>query len=96
MALVRGRQDFVVTVNGVEFLMCDGTREVNCRATVELLRNRFGSSDDREDIAAFVRNRDTIESVANDKYRAGQTESGSDPEIIVTETDMASPLSRKI
>jgi len=95
MALVRGRQDFVVTVNGVEFLMCDGTREVNCRATVELLRNRFGSSDDREDIAAFARHRDTIENIASDKYSAGKIETGHDPEIIITETDMASPLSRK-
>jgi hypothetical protein len=96
MALVRGREDFLVTVNGVEFLMRDGVREVTCRAALELLRHRFGSSDGLSDEAAFARNRETIESVASDKYSAGKTEAGPDPEIIITERDMASPLSRKI
>ena len=96
MALIRGRQDFLVTVNGVEFLMRDGVREVTCRAALELLRHRFGSSDDRSDEAAFVRNRDTIETIASDKYNAGRIEAGPDPEIVITEMDMASPLSRKI
>jgi hypothetical protein len=95
VTLVRNRQEFLCTVNGVEFLMQDGTREVACRASLELLRNRFGSSDRDSDAAAFARNRNAIEDAANIKYLAGRTESSADPEIIVTESDMASPLSRK-
>jgi hypothetical protein len=44
----------------------------------------------------FVRNRDAIENAANVKYHAGNTEIGADPEILVTESDMASPLSQKL
>jgi hypothetical protein len=96
MPLVRGRQDFVITVNGVEFLMHDGLREITCRAAQELLRNRFGSQDRTGDEHIFASNRDAIEDAARAKYHAGDTEIGSDPEIIVTESDMASPLSRKL
>lgn len=96
MSLVRRRQEFVSTVNGVEFLMHDGVRDVACRAAVELLRNRFGSHDHIGDEQVFACNREAIESVARDKYRAGRTEIGHDPEIIVMELDMASPLSQKL
>jgi Protein of unknown function (DUF1488) len=96
MPLVRGRQEFVSTVNGVEFLMHDGLREIACRATQELLRNRFGSQDRTSDERTFARNRDVIEDAARAKYHAGDTEIGSDPEVIVTESDLASPLSRKL
>jgi len=96
MSLIRRRQEFVSTVNGVEFLMHDGVREVACRAARELLRNRFGSQDRTGDERVFSSNRDAIESIANDKYDAGRTEVGPDPEIIVTESDMASPLSQKL
>jgi len=96
MPLVRRRQEFVSTVNGVEFLMHDGVREVACRAALELLRNRFGSQDRAGDEQAFACNRDAIERIANDKYHAGKTETGADPEIVVTESDMASPLSQKL
>lgn len=96
MPLVRGRQEFVSTVNGVEFLMHDGRREVACRATLDLLRNRFGSQGQTDDERMFVRNRDAIENAASAKYRAGNTENGADPEILVTESDMASPLSQKL
>lgn len=96
MPLVRGKQEFVSTVNGVEFLMHDGLREVACRATRDLLRNRFGSQDRAGDERAFVRNRDAIEHAASAKYLAGNTEIGTDPEIVVTESDMASPLSQKL
>jgi hypothetical protein len=96
MPLVRGRQEFVSAVNGVEFLMHDGLREVACRATVDLLRNRFGSQGQTDDERMFVRNRDAIENAASAKYHAGNTEIGADPEILVTESDMASPLSQKL
>jgi hypothetical protein len=46
-----------------------------------------------DDERAFTCNRDVIERLTSDKYRAGKTEVGFDPEIIVTESDMASPLS---
>jgi len=96
MPLVRGKQEFVSTVNGVEFLMHDGLKEVSCRATLDLLRNRFGSQDPTSDVRTFVRNRDAIEHAASAKYFAGHTEAGADPEIVVTESDMASPLSLKL
>jgi F420-0:gamma-glutamyl ligase len=96
MPLVRGRHEFSNAINGVEFLMQDGTREVACRASVELLRNRFGSNDPDGDTLAFTRNRDAIERAAAMKYLAGRTEAGGDPEVVVTEWDMTSPLSRKI
>jgi hypothetical protein len=56
MSLMRRRNEFVITVNGVEFLIHDGLREVACRAALELLRNRFGSNDrDRDELAFAAR-----------------------------------------
>jgi hypothetical protein len=96
MSLTRRKLEFAGTVNGVEFLMHDGARDIACRASLELLRNRFGSQDGAGDANAFSSNRDAIEDVARIKYQAGQTEPGADPEVIVTESDMASPLSQKL
>jgi hypothetical protein len=85
MSLVRRKQEFASTVNGVEFIMHDGLREVACRAAVELLRNPFGSRNRMGDGQAFTCNRDALEGVASDKCRAGKTEIGFDPEIIITD-----------
>jgi hypothetical protein len=52
MSLMGRRNEFVITVNGVEFLMHDGLREVAYRAALEFLRNQFGSNDhDRDELA---------------------------------------------
>jgi hypothetical protein len=96
MPLVRSRQELVSTVNGVEFLMHDGLKEVACRATLDLLRNRFGSQGQTDDERMFVRNRSAIENAASTKYHVGDTEIDADPEILVAESDMASPLSQKL
>lgn len=76
--------------------MHDGVRELTCRAAIELLRNRFGRQVGHGDERAFACNRDAIERAAGKRCRAGKTEIGFDPEIVVTEWDMASPLSRKL
>ncbi len=96
MPLLRRRPEFVSTQNGVEFLMHDGERDVICCATLDLLRQRFGSRDPASDEQVFSSNRDAIESIASSKYQAGKTEAGAGPEILVTEWDMASPLSLKL
>jgi Protein of unknown function (DUF1488) len=96
MPLLRRKPEFVSTLNGVEFLMHDGEREVTCCATRDLLRNRFGSKDRAGDEHAFSENRHAIESIASSKYEAGKTEAGADPKILITEWDMASPLSLKL
>ena len=97
MPLRRSKEQIIATMNGVKFLMEDGSTEVPCRATRELLEDRFGSNGAREeDEKAFHLNRVTIEQAASAKYDAGQIEPHIDPKIIVTTTDMASPLSRKM
>src|SRR5262245_15738295 len=97
MPLTRSKEQFLTTMNGVKFLMEDGPMEVPCRATRELLGDRFGSNGERdEDEKAFRLNRAAIEQAASDKYDAGEVESRVDPKIVVTAGDMASPLSRKM
>lgn len=87
----------MVTMNGVKFLMADGSTEVPCRASRELLGERFDSNGDPSgDERAFRLHREAIEQAASDKYDAGQIEPRIDPKIIVTASDMASPLSRKM
>jgi Protein of unknown function (DUF1488) len=96
MPLKRSKEQILTTMNGVKFLMEDGLTEVPCRATRELLGDRFGSNGDQaEDEKAFRLNRVAIEQAASDKYDAGQVEPYVDPKIVVTGWDMASPLSRK-
>jgi uncharacterized protein DUF1488 len=97
MPLSRAREDILVTMNGVKFLMQDGATEVPCRATRDLLAERFDSDGERDaDEAAFQRHRVAIERAASDKYDAGGVEDRADPKVVVTPFDMASPLSRKM
>jgi len=96
MPLTRAGEEFVTTSAGVDFLMEDGNVEVACRATREMLRDRFGSDNDEADAEAFSDNRIEIEQAASDKYDAGKLEVGSDILVILTGDDMSSPLSQKI
>ena len=96
MPLTRSKEQILTTMNGVKFLMEDGSTEVPCTATRELLEDRFGNGDRDEDEKAFRLNRAAIEQAASDKYDAGEVEPRVDPKIVVTARDMASPLSRKI
>jgi hypothetical protein len=97
MPLSRSRDQILVTMNGIKFLMQDGPTEVPCRATRELLAERFDSKGDLDnDEAAFRRHRVVIEQAASAKYDAGETEDRIDPKVILTPYDLASPLSRKL
>jgi hypothetical protein len=97
MPLTRSKEEILITMNGVKFLMADGSTEVPCRASRELLEDRFGSNGDQvEDEKVFRLNRTAIEKAASDKYDAGQVEPYVDPKVVVTAWDMASPLSRKM
>jgi hypothetical protein len=97
MPLRRSREDILVTMNGVRFLMRDGETEVTCRAASELLAERFGSNGEPNDNErVFLVNRVAIEQAASRKYDAGEIEPRMDPRVVVTATDMASPLSRKL
>jgi hypothetical protein len=95
--LTRSKEQILVSMKGVKFLMADGATEVPCTASHDLLEEKFGSNGDPdEDGKAFLGNRTAIEKAASDKYDAGQIEPSEDPKIIVTAYDMASPLSRKM
>jgi hypothetical protein len=96
MPLTRSKEEILVTMMGVKFLMHDGKTEVACRASRELLRHRFGSSDRHSDGEMFKIHRGAIEKVASDKFDAGMLEPPPDARVVITETDMASPLSRKV
>jgi hypothetical protein len=97
MPLSRSKEQILVTMNGVKFLMQDGGLEVPCRATRELLADRFDSNGESDgDEKAFVLHREAIEQAASDKYDAGETEPNIDPKVVVTARDMASALSRKM
>jgi len=96
MPLTRSTEQILVTMMGVKFLMHDGKTEVACRVSRELLRYKFGSSNRHADGEMFTIYRDAIEKTASDKYDAGMLEEPSDARVVVTETDMASPLSRKL
>lgn len=96
MPLKRSGPRMLITTEGIEFLMMDQSREVVCRAACDLLREKFGSSGADGDERAFLLNRDSIEKVASDKYDAGEIEPGEPRKVIVSASDMASPLSRKM
>ena len=97
MPLRRSKEQILSTMNGVKFLMADGPTEVPCRATPELLADRFGSNGEYNgDEEVFRLHRLAIEQAASDKYDAGEIEPHIDPKVIVTASDMASPLSRKM
>ncbi len=96
MPLKRSRPEILITTEGVEFLMQDESTEVPCRAEPELLREKFGSSGAADDERAFRLNRDSIEGAASAKYDAGDIEPHAPCKVIVSASDMASPLSRKM
>jgi Protein of unknown function (DUF1488) len=96
MPLKRSRPEFLVTTEGVEFLMSDESTEVPCRAECELLREKFGSSGADGDERAFRLNRETIEEAASNKYDAGKIEAHAPWKVVVSAFDMASPLSQKM
>jgi hypothetical protein len=96
MPLTRGKEQVLTTMMGVKFLMRDGDLDVACRAARGLLRHRFGSRDSDGDQDSFKLHRQAIEQAASNKYDAGKLEAHTDATITVTETDMASSLSRKM
>jgi Protein of unknown function (DUF1488) len=96
MPLKRSRPEILVTTEGVEFLMNDESTEVPCWAESELLREKFGSSGANGDERAFQLNRESIEGAASAKYDAGDIELHAPWKVIVSASDMASPLSRKM
>jgi hypothetical protein len=70
--------------------------EVPCRATLDLLADRFDSgATPNGHEQAFRLHRGAIEQAASDKFDEGNIEPHVDPKIVVTARDMASPLSRK-
>jgi hypothetical protein len=81
MPLTRSlKRQILITMNGVKFLMADGATEVPCRASRELLEDRFGSNGDQaEDEKAFREHRAAIEQAASNKYDAGEVEPVVDP-----------------
>jgi hypothetical protein len=96
MPLSRAREEVLSTMNGVKFLMRDRRMEVPCRATLDLLADRFdsnGTPSGQEQ--AFLLHRGAIEYAASVKFDEGDIEPHDDPKIVVTARDMASPLSRK-
>jgi hypothetical protein len=96
MPLSRGREKILTTANGVEFLMEDRGTQVPCEATLELLAGRFDSNGTPlAQQQAFLFHRLAIEQAASAKYDTGGIDLGVDRGIIVTASDMASPLSRK-
>src|SRR4051812_46907099 len=97
MPLTRSKENILITMNGVRFLMENGPTEVPCMATTELLTDRFGSDGSNEgNEKAFRQNREAIERAASDKFDAGRVESRIDTRIILSASDMSSPLSRKM
>jgi hypothetical protein len=97
MPLTRAREDFAATMNGVRFVMADGTTEIACRAASALLREQYGSEGEGAgDAAAFRDHRSAIERAASEKYDAGKIDRDAEVKIIVTSVDVASHLSLKI
>ena len=81
---------------GVKFLMTDGVSEVACRINKDVLRYRFGSSDPEGDMAVFRAHRNEIERAASEKFDLGRIEYSSDATVVISEEDLASPLSKKM
>jgi hypothetical protein len=97
MPLKRSKEQLLLSMNGVTFLMADGDTEVPCRVSQELLCDKFGSKGDRAgDETAFRLNRESIERAASDKYDTGELAPHSDARVIVIAADMASSLSKKM
>lgn len=73
MALIRDQEDFKFERHeGVYFWMKDGTAQVLCKISHEALRDRSARDGDGESLPdTFVRHRERIESIADEKYRRG-------------------------
>ena len=97
MPLSRAREEILTTMNGVKFLMKDKEEmEVPCRATLDLLTDRFDSGDTPNgQEQAFLLHRCAIEQAASAKFDEGDIEPHVDPKVVIAANDMASPLSRK-
>lgn len=96
MPLSRAREEILTTMNGVKFLMQDRGMEVPCRATIELLAERFNSDGTPSgNELAFLLHRGAIEQTASAKFDDGNVEPHVDPKVVIAPRDMASPLSRK-
>jgi hypothetical protein len=96
MPLTHGQEDIAATMNGVRFVMLDGTTQVACRAESALLQERYGSAGEGAgDAAAFNDYRPVIEQAASHKYDAGKIARNDEVKIVVTREDMASHLSLK-
>jgi hypothetical protein len=96
MPLTRGQQDIVATMNGVRFVMLDGTTEVACRANSALLQELYGSTGEGAgDLAAFNNYRSAIEQAASAKYDVGKIAANDEVKIVITVEDVASHLSLK-
>ena len=97
MPLSRAREEILTTMNGVKFLMQHKGMEVTCRATLDLLADRFDSgATPNGHEQAFLLHRSAIEQAASAKFDEGNIEPHVDPKVVITARDMASPLSRKL
>src|SRR4051794_37813368 len=97
MPLIRAREQVLTTMNGVNFLMKNREMEVPCRATLDLLADRFDSgTTPHEQEQAFLRHRVAMEQAASAKFDEGNIEPPLDPKVVVSAQDMASSLSRKL
>lgn len=96
MPLDRKLDRVLATMLGVKFLMTDGETEVACRIDQQALRYRFGSKSPDDDVKVFNEHRDEIERAASRKFDAGQVEEASDAMVVVSDGDLASPLSKKM
>ena len=70
MPLLRDREDFEFEQStGVYFWMRDGAQPVLCKVSYEALRDRSACDGDNASLAdTFVRHRDRIEKIADEKY----------------------------
>jgi hypothetical protein len=87
MPLTRARDNYLVSADGIRFLMRDGTFEIMCEIEREALSQIGNASHADETVAIFERHRAMIERVASDKYDRTNRQ---DYEIIsITAADLA-------
>jgi hypothetical protein len=87
MPLTRARDNYLVSADGIRFLMRDGRFEIICEIGRETLSQIRDTSDADETVAIFQRHRAMIERAASDKY---DRTSRQDYEIIsITLADLA-------
>jgi len=74
MPLERSKEQYLGPgLEGVRFLMRDGTREVPCRVSLEALTDR-GNATGLDESGVFETYRNEIEQAASAKYDRGQTD----------------------